>query len=691
MPATVTVARTDLSQGGGHVSAVIALQPRADRGVVLVELADAVTGVTPVPVAASGPAAGDTLQTAGYGRTSTVWVPDRMQTASFSVQETGATTLSMTGSAPETSLCKGDAGGPLLRDTGGQPSLVAVNTASWQHGCLGANETRQGATGTRVDGLAGWIESFTACTSTASDSPAHTASTAATRAGTTAGTLTVATTTPTHQLTHTVQPARDPARSGAAPALAQATFANGTFIRDNTNGTVYRIIGGAPVYVSSWGAVGGEQATVSASPATIAALPATPADGALVGAAGWIWVFAGGAPLPVADWAHIGGPKPYFAIDNAAIVNAGGGGIWNHVRPIPRDGTFVGASGSIYVFAGGAPYWVGDWAHVGGPKPYTSVDEVAIDNASGGGLWDHVRALPTDGTLVAAGGSIYVFAGGTPFWVTNWANIGGPQPYTPIDQLIIDNIGGAGVWSHTRTTPTDGTIINGSGTIYVFAGGAPLPVADWAHVGGPKPYTVIDQVILNNIGGDGVWSHIRATPADGTIVTAAGITYVLAGGAPLPVTDWSHIGGLKPSTVIDQFVIDYAGGEGIWSRVHATPADGTFLRAFQSNDIYRVVGGAPVFVSGWAALNPDGTPFPSTDIDGVDVEKAGCGTVYNHLRYAPADGTLVTGSPGGARYLITDGQPVPYTGTDAIPATNTIDQYAIDHAGEPGRLSHLMR
>ncbi|MGO4463894.1 FG-GAP-like repeat-containing protein, partial [Streptomyces sp. M-16] len=51
----------------------------------------------------------------------------------------------------------GDTGGPLLNASG---QLTAVNSRSWQGGCLGtpATETRTGATSTRTDDLTQWIQ-----------------------------------------------------------------------------------------------------------------------------------------------------------------------------------------------------------------------------------------------------------------------------------------------------------------------------------------------------------------------------------------------------------------------------------------------------------------------------------------------------------------------------------------------------
>ncbi|MEU0024497.1 FG-GAP-like repeat-containing protein [Streptomyces sp. NPDC006335] len=157
---TVTVGRTDLTQDGGSVLPAIRLVPHADRDLVLVKLAARITdpAVTPVRLATSPAAAGEELVKAGFGRTKTEWVPDKLHAGTFTVASTAATTVDLNGSDTAT-VCKGDAGGPALRTVGGTTELVAVNSRSWQGGCLGIDpaETRTGAVDTRVDDIGAWV------------------------------------------------------------------------------------------------------------------------------------------------------------------------------------------------------------------------------------------------------------------------------------------------------------------------------------------------------------------------------------------------------------------------------------------------------------------------------------------------------------------------------------------------------
>ncbi|MER5718974.1 S1 family peptidase [Streptomyces sp. NPDC002132] len=158
---TATIGRTDLSATGGTVADVVELVPRADRDLVMARLAAPVPGITPARIATTAPQSGEALIAAGYGRTKDVWVPDRLHTGTFTAQTVKNGSLGLEPAAgSESALCKGDTGGPTLRESPSGPELAAVNSLSWQGGCLGitTGETRKGATSVRVDDIADWIE-----------------------------------------------------------------------------------------------------------------------------------------------------------------------------------------------------------------------------------------------------------------------------------------------------------------------------------------------------------------------------------------------------------------------------------------------------------------------------------------------------------------------------------------------------
>lgn len=152
--ATATIGRADINGTGGHVTRIIEVIPHPDRDVVLARLDTRAAGIAPVVLGAA-PAVGETLRVAGYGRTASTWVPDRLHTAVTEVREVTAGTVSDT--LQGAALCRGDAGGPAVRETGGRVELVALASRSDQGGCLGETSTGQNATHARVDDLGGWI------------------------------------------------------------------------------------------------------------------------------------------------------------------------------------------------------------------------------------------------------------------------------------------------------------------------------------------------------------------------------------------------------------------------------------------------------------------------------------------------------------------------------------------------------
>jgi hypothetical protein len=154
---TVTIGRSDLGANAtGRVRNVAGLVRHPDGGVVLARLDAPVTDITPVPIASTPPTPGETVRGAGYGRTATDWVPGRLATAEFAVDSVEPASIAVNG-ASGASTCKGDAGGPLFRTGAAGTQLVGLNAASWQHGCVGSAETRQGGTGTRMDTVAAWV------------------------------------------------------------------------------------------------------------------------------------------------------------------------------------------------------------------------------------------------------------------------------------------------------------------------------------------------------------------------------------------------------------------------------------------------------------------------------------------------------------------------------------------------------
>jgi hypothetical protein len=140
---------------GGHTAKVTTLITRSDRDVALARIDTTITDVTPLPLpaAAGVPGTTENLTVVGWGRTQDEWVPAQAHAAQFTAPSSTPTTLALTGTNGA-DACKGDAGAPVVRQNG---TIAAVAGASWQHGCFGETETRQGTTGVRVDDLSSWI------------------------------------------------------------------------------------------------------------------------------------------------------------------------------------------------------------------------------------------------------------------------------------------------------------------------------------------------------------------------------------------------------------------------------------------------------------------------------------------------------------------------------------------------------
>ncbi|MCK2237410.1 MULTISPECIES: AbfB domain-containing protein [unclassified Crossiella] len=157
-PTTVTFG-TGASQLTVEASEVAA---RQDRDLAMVKLANPVNTISPLALSTTAPKAGDKLRVSGYGRTRDQWRPDPAHTAVFTVDSVDSaatsTSLPISGSSsPDASTCQGDSGGPAFRETDGRVELVAVNSTSYEFGCMGETGTRKGAVEARADNVTAWI------------------------------------------------------------------------------------------------------------------------------------------------------------------------------------------------------------------------------------------------------------------------------------------------------------------------------------------------------------------------------------------------------------------------------------------------------------------------------------------------------------------------------------------------------
>jgi surface antigen len=230
--------------------------------------------------------------------------------------------------------------------------------------------------------------------------------------------------------------------------------------------------------------------------------------------------------------------------------------------------------------------------------------------------------------------------------------------------------------------PPSGTFLTVRETseVYRLVGRTPVFVSTWTAFGGTQATHLVSSTSL---------ATLPQRVADGTFIKGAqrAEVYRVAGGAPVFVSTWTAFGGAQPTVTVDQVAIDQAGTSVRYNRLLAKPADGTFLRGAQRGEIYRMAGGAPVYVSTWAAF---GGAKPTMTVDQVAIDKAGSGTRYNHLSFRPVDGTILAASPSTSYFLVKGGVPV-ITSTSA--GAKSVDQVAIQRAGDPNALkwTHLAK
>ena len=370
--------------------------------------------------------------------------------------------------------------------------------------------------------------------------------------------------------------------------------ADGSFVQVSGSPAIYRIVGGAPLYVSTWTAFGGSQPVSAISQQQFDSVRAYPADGTFISstADGRCYEVAGGAPeyISAADASNVPGwgAKPVIGIDQWDIDNTANPAA--HLRPYPVDGTVIYNvdDGRVYVTAGGAPEYVSaaDASHVPAyvSNPHTGLSGYEFSN------YQHLRPYPADGTVIynVDDGRVYVLAGGAPEYVSAADASDVPayvsNPHTGLSGYEFSN------YQHLRPYPSDGTLLSNvdDGRAYVVAGGAPewISAADASRIPGWGTQAVT-ALSGYEFGAD---QHLRPYPADGTfLVTTSSKIYRVAGQAPFPISRWSVFGGIKPYVTIDQWDVDNAGGPYIALR--STPVNGTVVEGLPSDLYWLFTGG----------------------------------------------------------------------------------------------------
>ena len=261
--------------------------------------------------------------------------------------------------------------------------------------------------------------------------------------------------------------------------------------------------------------------------------------------------------------------------------------------------------------------------------------------------------------------------------VKDVANLAGYRPY-PADGAIVRSLadggtyrfaGGAPLWisscvyaptcagrydlnnladtAHIRAMPADGTVVRNvnDGGFYRFAGGSPLFVRCDMGAGCTAP-TMIDGQTMAKLGTyTPATPRMRQFPPDGVVVVNGDDNqhYRFAGGAPLPI---AAPAGAKQ--IIDSRTLVQQGtATAALPHMRPYPADSTFLTA--GGGYWRVAGGAAVHLTNCAvrANGPGAVPVDPGTISG------GAG---GRLRPVPIDGTVLRGVPSNTLWEIVGGQ-----------------------------------
>ena len=225
----------------------------------------------------------------------------------------------------------------------------------------------------------------------------------------------------------------------------------------------------------------------------------------------------------------------------------------------------------------------------------------------------------------------------------------------------------------------DGDWIDCGGAIYRIAGGAPIYVSNWANVGGSAGKTVQTPTAAQ------CTSLLARFPADGTVIHgwASGRAFVVAGGAPIRISNFAHVPGHARSIAVDDVAINAAGNGDPRIRLRGQPANGTILWAPHgwsnppSTPYFRVTRGRPfpwthhlsantgVQVDGWAVATcetaPDSTPHldcsPTGNVDHVSVDQSRrlriAGWAADPSGAGPYELRLHVGSPADTRVFHT--------------------------------------
>jgi hypothetical protein len=140
-----------------------------------------------------------------------------------------------------------------------------------------------------------------------------------------------------------------------------------------------------------------------------------------------------------------------------------------------------------------------------------------------------------------------------------------------------------GATANTSGPIPNGTFVevNGAPAVYRIVGGAPLYVSSWSGFGSVQPVQLITQQQFDSL---------LPYPDDGTFMTTTtGLSYRVAGGAALEISNWSLFGGPQLSVTIDEW--DLLNISNPLARLRTTPANGTLVEGLPSATYWSFSGG----------------------------------------------------------------------------------------------------
>ncbi|HKO38746.1 MAG TPA: M23 family metallopeptidase [Solirubrobacterales bacterium] len=252
-------------------------------------------------------------------------------------------------------------------------------------------------------------------------------------------------------------------------------FPDGSLVR-TPDGRVFRIVGGAPIWISRCDYTNGCAGVVNVS--DLAPFRAYPHDGALMANVddGGIYRFAGGAPLWISSCGYLPGCNGVVQVDGYSMA------VNDHMRPFPADGTLVSnhSDGGIYRFAGGAPLWLSSCAYPPGCAGVVTVDGGTFlrDGSISGAK--RMQAVPADGTYLRIGGSetFMRVAGGAALRLSDCTVLDGKcEGAVAIDNGTLERLGSISGASRLLRLPRDGTVLHGrpSDQRWQLTGGVRVP------------------------------------------------------------------------------------------------------------------------------------------------------------------------------------------------------------------------